>query len=98
MRVLIERRDRERYLAVNPPYSLGVSKHIATNLAAKAIQLEASSSGLARLLISAVQMHWAREILILSANKCSHGSRAEVLQAQALLPSNTHNFPGGSRT
>ena len=60
MRVLIERRDRERYLAV--------------------------------------QMHWVREILILSANKCSHGSRAEVLQAQALLPSNTHNFPGGSRT
>jgi hypothetical protein len=53
MQVLTERRDRERYLAVNQPLSLRVSKPMAANLAVKAIQLESSSSELARLLISA---------------------------------------------
>ena len=52
MRVLIERRERERYLAVNQPLSLRVSKPMLANLAVKAIQLESSSSELARLLIS----------------------------------------------
>ena len=53
MQALTERRDRERYLAVNQPLSLRVSKPMAVNLAVKAIQLESSSSELARLLISA---------------------------------------------
>ena len=53
MQVLTERRDRERYLAINQPLSLRVSKPMAANLAVKAIQLESSSSELARLLISA---------------------------------------------
>ena len=53
MQLLTERRDRERYLAVNQPLSLRVSKPMAANLAVKAIQLESSSSELARLLISA---------------------------------------------
>ena len=53
MRMLIERRERERYLAVNQPLSLRVSKPMAANLAVKAIQLQSSSSELARLLISA---------------------------------------------
>ena len=53
MQVLTERRDRERYLAVNQPLSLRVSKPMAANLAVKAIQLESSSSELALLLISA---------------------------------------------
>jgi hypothetical protein len=53
MQALTERRDRERYLAVNQPLSLRVSKPMAANLAVKAIQLESSSSELARLLISA---------------------------------------------
>ena len=53
MQILTERRDRERYLAVNQPLSLRVSKPMAANLAVKAIQLESSSSELARLLISA---------------------------------------------
>ena len=53
MQLLTERRDRERYLAVNQPLSLRVSKPMAANLAVKAIQLQSSSSELARLLISA---------------------------------------------
>jgi len=53
MQALTERRDRERYLAVNQPLSLRVSKPMAANLAIKAIQLESSSSELVRLLISA---------------------------------------------
>jgi hypothetical protein len=53
MQALTERRDRERYLAVNQPLSLRISKPMAANLAVKAIQLESSSSELARLLISA---------------------------------------------
>jgi hypothetical protein len=53
MQALTERRDRERYLAVNQPLSLRVSKPMAANLAVKAIQLQSSSSELARLLISA---------------------------------------------
>ena len=39
MQALTERRDRERYLAVNQPLSLRVSKPMAANLAVKAIQL-----------------------------------------------------------
>ena len=53
MQILTERRDRERYLAVNQPLSLRVSKPMLANLAVKAIQHESSSSELARLLISA---------------------------------------------
>jgi hypothetical protein len=53
MQALTERRDRERYLAVNQPLSLRVSKPMLANLAVKAIQHESSSSELARLLISA---------------------------------------------
>ena len=53
MQSLTERRNRERYLAVNQPLSLRVSKPMLANLAVKAIQLESSSSELARLLISA---------------------------------------------
>ena len=53
MQALAESRERERYLAVNQPLSLRVSKPMAANLAVKAIQLQSSSSELARLLISA---------------------------------------------
>jgi hypothetical protein len=53
MQALTERRDRERYLAVNQPLSLRVSKPMAASLTILAIQHGSSTSELCRLFIAA---------------------------------------------
>ena len=48
---LIQRRERERHLAINTPMSLKISKIASTNLMIKGLVLQSSPSEIARVLM-----------------------------------------------